>query len=218
MFSGLPSSADVGGRRWHFSCVPLAAIGQPYSITSSARASSVGGTVRPSALAVLRLIKSSMLVGNSTGRSPGLAPFQLKNAPLWALGFICPLVHVSALSDRLGSELGVGYLHHRQRPCARRRWLRDPSCSRLYKERSRRCPPYFHLSDNTPASARRHRDRCAKPSSRLEGNAQRQMPTLRRGARNLSARDIYQWRAETTDFAGSSRGPPLDCLTRSPRR
>jgi hypothetical protein len=113
--------------------------------------------VRPSALAVLRLIKSSMLVGNSTGRSPGLAPFQLKNAPLWALGFICPRVHVSALSDRLGSELGVGYLHHRQRPCARRRWLRDPSRSRLYKERSRRCPPYFspvrqHASKRPPAS------------------------------------------------------------------
>ena len=103
-----------------------------YSVTSSARASSVGRAVRPSALAVLRLIKSSMLVGNSTGRSPGLAPFQLKNAPLcgrW--GLICPRVHVSALSDRLGSELGVGYLHHRQRPCARRRWPRDPSRSRL---------------------------------------------------------------------------------------
>ena len=34
-----------------------------HSITSSARASSVGGTVRPSALAVLRLITSSNLVG-----------------------------------------------------------------------------------------------------------------------------------------------------------
>ena len=34
-----------------------------YSITSSARASSVGGTSRPSALAVLRLITSSNLVG-----------------------------------------------------------------------------------------------------------------------------------------------------------
>ena len=67
--------------------------GSPYSITSSARASSVGGTVRPSALAVLRLIKSSMLVGNSTGRSPGLAPFQLKNAPLLGAGIhlsTCP--------------------------------------------------------------------------------------------------------------------------------
>src|SRR6516225_7525298 len=35
----------------------------PHSITSSARASSVGGMVRPSALAVLRLMTSSNLVG-----------------------------------------------------------------------------------------------------------------------------------------------------------
>jgi hypothetical protein len=34
-----------------------------YSITSSARASSVGGTLMPSALAVLRLITSSNFVG-----------------------------------------------------------------------------------------------------------------------------------------------------------
>ena len=34
-----------------------------YSITSSARASSVGGTSRPSALAVLRLMTSSYLLG-----------------------------------------------------------------------------------------------------------------------------------------------------------
>src|SRR5262245_59264084 len=34
-----------------------------HSITSSARASSGGGTVRPSALAVLRLMRSSYLVG-----------------------------------------------------------------------------------------------------------------------------------------------------------
>src|SRR5437867_13070434 len=38
-----------------------------YSITSSARASSVAGMSRPSALAVLRLMTSSNLVGNSTG-------------------------------------------------------------------------------------------------------------------------------------------------------
>jgi hypothetical protein len=35
-----------------------------HSITSSARASSVGGTVRPSALAVFRLMTSSNVVGN----------------------------------------------------------------------------------------------------------------------------------------------------------
>ena len=47
---------------------------KPYSITSSARASSVGGTVRPRALAVIRLITRLNLVGCSTGRSPGFAP------------------------------------------------------------------------------------------------------------------------------------------------
>src|SRR5262249_42363304 len=46
----------------------------PHSITSSARAKNVSGTVRPSALAVVRLTTSSNLVGCSTGRSPGFAP------------------------------------------------------------------------------------------------------------------------------------------------
>src|SRR5258705_9566869 len=49
-----------------------------HSITSSARASSVGGTVRPSALAVLRLMTSSNLVGCTTGRSEGLAPLRTR--------------------------------------------------------------------------------------------------------------------------------------------
>src|SRR5262249_40637737 len=48
-----------------------------HSITSSAMASSVGGTVRPSIRAVLRLITSSNLVGRSTGR--GL--FAFENSP-----------------------------------------------------------------------------------------------------------------------------------------
>src|SRR5262249_39152268 len=51
-----------------------------HSITSSARASSDGGTVRPSALAVGRLITSSSLVGNSNGRVPGLAAFRRLSA------------------------------------------------------------------------------------------------------------------------------------------
>jgi hypothetical protein len=46
----------------------------PHSITSSARASSVGGISRPSALAVIRLMTKSNLVGCSTGRSAGFAP------------------------------------------------------------------------------------------------------------------------------------------------
>src|SRR5215217_4990126 len=54
-----------------------------YSITWSARASSVEGTVRPSAFAVLRLIRSSNFVGCSTGRSAGFTPFRIlsTNAP-----------------------------------------------------------------------------------------------------------------------------------------
>src|SRR5262249_32909581 len=48
-----------------------------HSITSSARASSWGGTSRPSAFAVLRLITSSNFVGCSTGKSAGLAPLRI---------------------------------------------------------------------------------------------------------------------------------------------
>ena len=50
-----------------------------YSITSSARASKVGGTSRPSAFAVLRLITSSYLVGACTGKSAGLSPLRMRS-------------------------------------------------------------------------------------------------------------------------------------------
>src|SRR3974390_159509 len=53
-----------------------------HSMTSSARASSEGGTVRPSALAVLRLITSSYLVGACTGISAGFSPFRLRSTEL----------------------------------------------------------------------------------------------------------------------------------------
>src|SRR5262249_25572148 len=45
-----------------------------HSITSSARASNVGGISRPSALAVTKLMMRSNLVGCSTGSSAGFAP------------------------------------------------------------------------------------------------------------------------------------------------
>jgi hypothetical protein len=48
-----------------------------HSITSSARASSDGGTSRPRTLAVLRLMTNSNVVGNWTGRSAGFAPFKI---------------------------------------------------------------------------------------------------------------------------------------------
>src|SRR5262245_28677311 len=50
-----------------------------HSITSSARSSSAGGTSRRRALAVLRLITSSNLVGYCTGRSGGFAPRSIRS-------------------------------------------------------------------------------------------------------------------------------------------
>src|SRR5262249_22573358 len=48
-----------------------------YLITLSARASTLGGIVRPICLAAFRLMMNSNFVGCSTGRSPGLVPFKI---------------------------------------------------------------------------------------------------------------------------------------------
>src|SRR6266498_5261724 len=48
-----------------------------HSITSSVMASTPGGNVRPSALAVLRFSTSSNLVGLSIGNSDGFAPLKI---------------------------------------------------------------------------------------------------------------------------------------------
>ena len=48
-----------------------------YSITSSARPNSFAGTVIPIAFDVLRLIDNIILVGNSTGSSPGGVPCRI---------------------------------------------------------------------------------------------------------------------------------------------
>jgi hypothetical protein len=67
------------------------------SITSSARVRIVGGTVRPIALAVLLLIRSSNFVGCSTGRSAGFAPLRIlsMNAPArrYKIGTFGPAVN-----------------------------------------------------------------------------------------------------------------------------
>src|SRR5262245_56292849 len=47
-----------------------------HSIARSARRSDRGGTVRPSVLAVLRLMTKEKRMGCSTGMSPGFAPFR----------------------------------------------------------------------------------------------------------------------------------------------
>jgi hypothetical protein len=69
--AGGPFRAKFGSRCFH-------------SNTSSARASSVGGTVSPSALAVLRLMVSSNLVGCSMGSSAGLTPLRILSIKLAA--------------------------------------------------------------------------------------------------------------------------------------
>jgi hypothetical protein len=50
-----------------------------HSITSSARARTVDGISIPSALAVLRLITSSYLVGACTGKSAGFSPLRMRS-------------------------------------------------------------------------------------------------------------------------------------------
>src|SRR5262249_19158726 len=51
-----------------------------YSIASSTMASSPGGMVRPSVLAVLRLMTNSNLVDCITGRSAGFSPLRMRPA------------------------------------------------------------------------------------------------------------------------------------------
>src|SRR5262245_47583536 len=50
-----------------------------HSITSSARASSVGGKVRPRSFAILRLSTNSNLTGAWTGSSPGFSPLRMRS-------------------------------------------------------------------------------------------------------------------------------------------
>src|SRR4030095_6796391 len=57
-----------------------ARVALPYSITSSARASSVGGISSPMRRAVLRLITSSNFVDWMTGKSAGLAPLRMRTS------------------------------------------------------------------------------------------------------------------------------------------
>jgi hypothetical protein len=88
MFSGLPPKADLTADIVDVSQVPkpdsCSAANEvhkldAYSITSSARASTLAGMSRPSALAVLRLITSSYLVGACTGRSAGFSPLRMRS-------------------------------------------------------------------------------------------------------------------------------------------
>src|SRR5258707_4710531 len=53
-----------------------------HSITSSASAISLSGIVRPSALAVFRVMTSSNLVGCTTGKAASLAPLRIPSVDM----------------------------------------------------------------------------------------------------------------------------------------
>jgi hypothetical protein len=72
--AAVPRTAAVGPQQ----TLAVQAKAPVYSMTSSAMASSDGGTERPSALAVLRLIASTKWVGCTTGRSAGFSPLRTR--------------------------------------------------------------------------------------------------------------------------------------------
>src|SRR5262245_37391673 len=91
-----------------------------HSITSSARTSSVGGIVRPSALAVIRLMTRSNLVGCSTGRSAGLLalenPGDIEPSAAIAIRDIIAVAHQPTLFDIFSDAI-----HGRNRVTRRQR-------------------------------------------------------------------------------------------------
>jgi hypothetical protein len=80
------------------------------SMTSSARASSAGGTSEPSAVAVLRLNTSSYSVGACTGRSAGFSPFMMRfcvAANHDAARRTCPRTTIGRMSDNVAGPDGT---------------------------------------------------------------------------------------------------------------
>ena len=75
--SALLPKADMCGATRDVRYGPKADMTTLYSITSLARASSEGGTVMPSTFAVLRLMTSSSLVGNSIGEWANGVPLSI---------------------------------------------------------------------------------------------------------------------------------------------
>src|SRR5262249_7063511 len=70
---------DQEGERWQRKIAVNGSKNALYSINSSARASTVAGTSRTSALAVFRLTASSNLVAACTGRSAGFSPLRMRS-------------------------------------------------------------------------------------------------------------------------------------------
>jgi hypothetical protein len=75
---------------------------------SSTRAGTVAGTSRPSALAVLRLIINSNLVGRITGRSVENAAGVVANQPV-SIDVIHSIAHKASDDDIYSERINCGY-------------------------------------------------------------------------------------------------------------
>src|SRR5262249_36559018 len=78
VMSALPPKADMCSASGYVRFGPEADIAATYSITSSAAFNRPNGTVRPSVLAVFRLMTKSNLLGCKTGRSAGFSPLRIR--------------------------------------------------------------------------------------------------------------------------------------------
>jgi hypothetical protein len=110
--SGLPPIATDARTLRLFSRVHMSRHPPSHSITTSARASRVGGTSRPRALAVCRLMTNSNLVDCKTGRSAGLAPLKILTGvgadPTIHIRTIGRVGHQPAGFDSLARGIGRG--------------------------------------------------------------------------------------------------------------
>src|SRR6478672_7898966 len=77
IFSAVHPTTDIAKILRHVRFVPTSGSGRSHSMTSSARASNVGGKSRPSNLAVLRLRTRSYFDACSTGKSDGFSPLRI---------------------------------------------------------------------------------------------------------------------------------------------
>ena len=112
-----------------------------YSITSSASAITVGGTVKPSVIAVLKLMANSNLAGACAGSSAGLAPFKMRStyeAERRKISDVSGVRHQAAFLDEPSIRSGTVLPRH------------PPHCSS-----ARRSGASGRIAAHAPRSARR---------------------------------------------------------------
>jgi hypothetical protein len=165
MFSGLAPTADVTGRALTLPGRARTAIKHSHSITSSAVASRVGGMESPSALAVLRLMTNSNLVGCSTGRSAGFAPVKILCTNVAACRYETilrihhPEIYDAELDDLRSLRQRLRVMRNRERTLAHEKRLvgRDRRCIRATLLRNNVYPQLFYLHEAVASNNRPYR-------------------------------------------------------------